>query len=247
LLDSGLRINILEQLNNLAAFLTKEYGLTGVNGVDFILNGDRVYLTEVNPRYSASMELIEQAYTLPIFYLHTQAVMDGILPKFNLKELLRNSHSCALWRTRRCVKINPIICEDGSPDPSDREVAYPDGSGEPSSQSLVCYSRSRKFFGKVILFAEREAIMPDTRGWAAKDIRDIPEPGEKIPAGGPICTVLANGTTYNEVVAGLSDRAKELKEEIYGKTECDPDNRTFNQTGYRDFDWKGTARIPGSH
>ena len=38
-----------------------------------------------------------------------------------------------------------------------------------------------------------------------------------------------------------------LKEEIYGKTDRDLDNRTFHQTGHRDFGWKGPARIPGSH
>jgi predicted ATP-grasp superfamily ATP-dependent carboligase len=195
LLDSRVSSNVLDQLNSLAAFLTKEYRLTGVNGVDFILKGDRVCLTEINPRYSASMELIERAYDIPIFHLHTQAVLDGTLPEFNLSELLNH----------------------------------------------------RKFFGKVILFAEREAIMPDTQSWAAKGICDIPESDEKIPAGGPICTLLSGRPTYNKTLADLTDRAKELKEEIYGKTDSDLDNRTFDQAGYRNIDWKGTDRLSGSH
>ncbi len=185
----------LEQVNNLASFLTKAYGLIGVNGVDFILNGDRVYLIEVNPRYSASMELIERAYNFPIFHLHTQAVLNGILPKFNFKGLLKN----------------------------------------------------RRFFGKAIVFAEGDATASDTRNWAAKGIRDIPECDKKIPRGGPICTLLTGRPTYNEILADLTGRAKELKEEIYGKTDRDLDNRTFDQAGYRSFDWKGTARLSGSH
>ena len=79
---------ILEQVQRLAAFLTKEYCLTGVNGIDFILDGVRVCLTEVNPRYSASMELIELAYKLPVFHLHTQAVLHGLLPEFKLEAAL---------------------------------------------------------------------------------------------------------------------------------------------------------------
>jgi len=76
---------ILEQVRRLAAFLTRELGLAGVNGIDFILNGDRVILVEINPRYSASMELMERAYGLPIFKLHVQAVLDGTLPEFRLE------------------------------------------------------------------------------------------------------------------------------------------------------------------
>jgi predicted ATP-grasp superfamily ATP-dependent carboligase len=186
---------ILEQVNNLAAFLTQEYGLIGVNGMDFILKGDRVYFTEVNPRYSASMELIERAYKLPIFHLHVQAILEGRLPVLEFETLLKN----------------------------------------------------KKFFGKAILFAERNAKAPDTRSWPAEGIRDIPASGEKLSKGGPICTILTCSPTYNEVLADSMNRAGMLKEAIYGKTDCDPDYGTFYQTGDRNFDWKGTRRISGSH
>jgi predicted ATP-grasp superfamily ATP-dependent carboligase len=188
-------VKILEQANNLAAFLTQEYGLIGVNGMDFILKGDRVYLTEVNPRYSASMELIERAYELPIFHLHMQAILEGRLPEFGFAAL----------------------------------------------------SKNRKFFGKAVLFAERNAGVPDTRSWPEQDIRDVPLSGAKLPKGGPICTILTHNPTYNEALARLTDRAGMLKEEIYGKTDCNPDYGAFYQTGDRDFDWKGTRRISGSH
>ncbi len=92
-LDPKKGASIFEQVHSLAEFLTQAYGLTGVNGVDFILNEDRVYLTEVNPRYSASMELMEWAYGLPVFNLHTQAVLDGRLPDLNLDTLLKNKES----------------------------------------------------------------------------------------------------------------------------------------------------------
>jgi uncharacterized protein len=82
---------ILEQVTKLAAFLTREYGLTGVNGFDFILKGDRVFMTEVNPRYSASMELIEHAYELPLFQLHAEAALNGKLPDFSLESALKSN------------------------------------------------------------------------------------------------------------------------------------------------------------
>ena len=88
MLDAGAGRTILEQARRIASFLTAEYGLTGVNGFDFILNGGRVWLTEINPRYSASMELIERAYDLPIFHLHMQAALEGRLPAFDLASRL---------------------------------------------------------------------------------------------------------------------------------------------------------------
>jgi predicted ATP-grasp superfamily ATP-dependent carboligase len=76
---------VLGRVRRLTEFLTREYALTGVNGIDFILRNDQVYLTEVNPRYTASMELIEIAYGLPVFDLHLHAVLEGRLPDFDLE------------------------------------------------------------------------------------------------------------------------------------------------------------------
>ncbi|MBN2318935.1 MAG: ATP-grasp domain-containing protein [Acidobacteria bacterium] len=155
---------ILDQLKRLAAFLTSEYGLMGVNGIDFILSGDRIYLLEVNPRYSASMELIEQSYGLPIFHLHVRAALHGELPDFRLESALN---------TGKC-------------------------------------------FGKSILFAGKDATVPDTRNWKGRGIRDIPASGETIPRGGPICTILRDRPDREETLAELIRFAEELKEEIYG-------------------------------
>jgi uncharacterized protein len=81
---------ILNQVQQIAALLTREFGLVGVNGFDFVLDGTRVVLLEVNPRYSASMELIERAYDLPMFDLHARAVLNGELPEFDLAAKLGN-------------------------------------------------------------------------------------------------------------------------------------------------------------
>jgi len=79
---------ILRQVRSLAGFLTRECGLRGVNGIDCILRGDEVWPIEVNPRYSASMELIERAYRLPVFQIHALAAGAGTLPLFSLESKL---------------------------------------------------------------------------------------------------------------------------------------------------------------
>jgi uncharacterized protein len=76
--------HILEQVQRIATLLTREFGLVGVNGMDFILADGQVCLLEVNPRFSSSMELIERAYRLPVFDLHVRAITAGVLPDFDL-------------------------------------------------------------------------------------------------------------------------------------------------------------------
>ncbi|HEY7141678.1 MAG TPA: ATP-grasp domain-containing protein [Methylomirabilota bacterium] len=63
----------------IADALTAEYGLRGLNGFDFVLRGSRPVVLEVNPRYCASMELIEGAGGPSVFGLHLAACR-GELP-----------------------------------------------------------------------------------------------------------------------------------------------------------------------
>jgi predicted ATP-grasp superfamily ATP-dependent carboligase len=67
----------------LAATVTQTFGLVGVNGIDFVAHAGRPYPLEVNPRYTASMELVERAYGLSIFDIHVRACA-GALPAFEL-------------------------------------------------------------------------------------------------------------------------------------------------------------------
>lgn len=84
----GVGRSILRQVQRMAELLTREFGLVGANGIDFVLSDGKVCLLEVNPRYSASMELVERAYGLPMFDLHVRAVLDGELPEFDLSARL---------------------------------------------------------------------------------------------------------------------------------------------------------------
>jgi predicted ATP-grasp superfamily ATP-dependent carboligase len=63
----------------LAASVTEEFGLVGLNGLDFVAREGVPYPLEVNPRFSASMELVERAQGLSLFELHERACR-GVLP-----------------------------------------------------------------------------------------------------------------------------------------------------------------------
>jgi predicted ATP-grasp superfamily ATP-dependent carboligase len=70
---------LLETARSLATALTTEFGLVGLNGMDFVVRDGVPYPIEVNPRYSASMELIERAHGLSMFGAHVRACR-GTLP-----------------------------------------------------------------------------------------------------------------------------------------------------------------------
>lgn len=80
---------VVSSVRETAEKLTRVFGLRGVNGVDFVLGRDETgcpvpYLVEVNPRYTASMELVEWAYGLNVFDAHVRS-FDGQLPAFRLE------------------------------------------------------------------------------------------------------------------------------------------------------------------
>jgi hypothetical protein len=68
------------ELEAMASALTAEFALVGLNGVDFVLRDGRPVVLEVNPRYSASMELVEQAVGTSLFGLHAAACQGDLGP-----------------------------------------------------------------------------------------------------------------------------------------------------------------------
>jgi uncharacterized protein len=117
-------------------------GLTGLFGLDFLpvpqTSGTFQYrILEVNPRYTAAMELIDQGAGCLVFG-------SGAPVRPTIKERLKK------W-------ISP-----------------------------------GKEWGKAIVYAKSDCMVPDL--WASfseSEIADVPQPGERVPLGRPICTVLA--------------------------------------------------------
>jgi hypothetical protein len=74
----------------IAAFVAREFDLVGLNTIDFIARDGVVHPIEVNPRWSASMELVERAFGVGTFAAHAQACVDGVLPRFDLRDAFRH-------------------------------------------------------------------------------------------------------------------------------------------------------------
>jgi predicted ATP-grasp superfamily ATP-dependent carboligase len=70
-------------------------------------------------------------------------------------------------------------------------------------------------FGKAIVFARQAITMGDTRAWLADaSVRDVPQPGERIAAGRPICTIFAHGEDAAACHAALVVRADRLYADV---------------------------------
>jgi predicted ATP-grasp superfamily ATP-dependent carboligase len=65
-------------LVRLGEVLAMEFELVGLFGVDFILDGDHVWTVEVNPRYTASIEVVERYNGACAIGAHVEACGEGL-------------------------------------------------------------------------------------------------------------------------------------------------------------------------
>jgi predicted ATP-grasp superfamily ATP-dependent carboligase len=58
--------------------LAVRFELIGLFGVDFVLDGDQIWTLEVNPRYTASVEIVERATGVQAVRAHAEACAEGL-------------------------------------------------------------------------------------------------------------------------------------------------------------------------
>lgn len=102
-----------------------ELDLVGVNCIDFIRQDDVAVPIEINPRWSASMELVERAYGVSVFGAHAAACTTGELPSFDLASAARAAEPLG-----KAVVFarHDITCGDTHAwlaDPTVRDVPHP--------------------------------------------------------------------------------------------------------------------------
>lgn len=68
-----------ERIQRLGAVTARAFGLLGLFGVDLVLDGDDPWVVELNPRYTASVEVLETARGLKAVELHARACSGGEL------------------------------------------------------------------------------------------------------------------------------------------------------------------------
>jgi predicted ATP-grasp superfamily ATP-dependent carboligase len=72
---------LLAELRRIVRAVSSEFGLIGACGADFIYRPDGLSLLEINPRISASFELVELLRGVNAFDLHARALAGEIFPE----------------------------------------------------------------------------------------------------------------------------------------------------------------------
>lgn len=64
---------VQEQLDTMAKVLHEDFHLRGLFGIDFALEGEKAWFIEVNPRWTASVEILERGFGVSAIELHRSA------------------------------------------------------------------------------------------------------------------------------------------------------------------------------
>jgi predicted ATP-grasp superfamily ATP-dependent carboligase len=96
-----------------------------VGSIDFVRTDADLRPVEVNPRWSASMELVEGAYGVSLFAIHADACARAVLPQFDLTQqpLAGAARGKAIVFARQDVV--PRDTRNWLDDPSVRDVPHP--------------------------------------------------------------------------------------------------------------------------
>ena len=92
-----------QQLERLGSSLHDEFELTDLYGVDFMLVGDVAWTLEVNPRYTAAVEVVEQASGLDVFRCASENA--AALLSTATQQLTPNTKGSSLKRVDACGKV----------------------------------------------------------------------------------------------------------------------------------------------
>ena len=145
--------------------------LAGVNGIDFVARGDVPFPVEINPRWSASMELVERACGVNVFAAHAAACTTAELDVAPLpprhavgKAIVFARHPAIIGNTDRWLS-----------DPDVRDVPH---QGETiSADSPVCTvfaEASDAAACEAALVARAGSIYTDLARWQAASASPVP-------------------------------------------------------------------------
>jgi predicted ATP-grasp superfamily ATP-dependent carboligase len=181
---------VVEMIQNVGQHLGRVAGLKGLFGCDYLVDDAGAWLTEVNPRYPASTELVEGVLQAPL--------LD--------------------WHRRACESFGggpPIVVP-----PSGGWGAAPAEGGLTSAGVLgkIILYADRDCLApdltRFIFRSSRSAVVTDD-GWPGQSatlpyIADIPVPGTRIQRGQPICTLFARAETEDDCLRKLIRRSTRI-------------------------------------
>jgi len=210
--------------------LVSGFGLRGLFGVDCVLRDGVPYPVEINPRYTASVEVVEHALGIATMGLHRLAfTAEPGIASSPLSPPGRGVGGEA--KSHQSLAGLPL-----TPNPSPRRGEGGKGEGK-THQSLTgsplapnppprWREGGKQVIGIAILFARERLVIPSAGPWTtALDLpitelppfADIPHAGEVIDRGQPILTVLARADGVDRCLDDLRQRVHALDHWLFGR------------------------------
>jgi predicted ATP-grasp superfamily ATP-dependent carboligase len=199
LTGESLPARIESQIARVGAAVQREFSLRGLFGCDFVVDND-AWLTEVNPRYTASMELTEARLGVPLVGWHIRA--------------------CATFDNQRAGDV---------PMPPAAQTSGPARhTTPPVTSKIILFAPADSLVRSTTRFIMRDITFPSPARVAQRPpaadfmlhpssfiippslpfAADLPAPGSRVNKGQPVCTLFARGSSSAECLARLVRRAR---------------------------------------
>ena len=158
------------------------FGLRGPFGVDAVIDHKgEVWPVEVNPRYTSSVEVLEQATGLSVLKACEKLGTESV------------THHC------------------GDTEADDAKMPVPISSPAAGNFTDGIQTNHSDQFGKAIVFAKCDCQVGHLMSWfEPKQVADVPQRDQFIRKGRPICTLLASAPDRDTLFAHLRDQVETL-------------------------------------
>jgi predicted ATP-grasp superfamily ATP-dependent carboligase len=184
---------VRQTIVRLGDVLSAEFELTGLFGVDFMLDGDDLWVLEVNPRYTASVEIVERFAGVCAIGAHVAACGGRVEHQEQAGAASSRSSS---WRDAAEVGSRVL------------------GGGDAPARSYgkaVLYARREVLVSRT--FSELSLAEAVREPWPM--LADVSPAGTVIDEGRPLLTIFGEGANDEEVAAMLRARCAELEAMLY--------------------------------
>ena len=168
----------------------KSPGLIGLVGFDFVLEDGRIWLLEINPRYTASVEVLELAS----------------------RRSFLNSEQVALPSVSIAVAGSPVSAQEVAPETLPNGMTSPHAGFVTTPAWIV--AKQILYASRSIRAPDLREHFRSTDPWVVPSVADIPQVSTSIEAGWPICTVMAEGLDFPSVQASLKSQLSLIEAKI---------------------------------
>jgi predicted ATP-grasp superfamily ATP-dependent carboligase len=203
----SLPTGIVDLMRHIGERLAAAAGLGGLFGCDFIVEGDVPWLTEVNPRYTAAMELLDYQFPTSLVARHVAACTSWSEPELSPPRARHSSHPPP-----------PLAGGPGWGGRTSLDIAGAQTISKQTASHDRLATRTR-VLAKLVLFADRDLIAADATSLLTDPcarrlplVADLPNPGQRIPVGTPVCTLFAEEQTNEACLATLLERARTFQD-----------------------------------